>query len=51
MKYERQISHLFNMFETNLEKQLNDELDSQLKRAIIFFDGKAVDEKIKSVCK
>ncbi len=38
------------MFENKLEKELNDELDRQLKRKEIYFDAKRVDERIKKVC-
>jgi hypothetical protein len=33
-----------------LEKELNDELDRQLLKKEVFFDGKQIDARIKKVC-
>ena len=47
--YERQVSHLFNMFESKLEVEINKELDRQVKS--LRFDSKKLSQKIKDTCK
>ena len=49
LKFERQVSHLFNMFETKLQKEINREIDRQVRN--IDFNGEKLNQSIKRLCK